>query len=77
MEESAVKKGRRRFVGIVAALPILQWLPSYRRRLLRGDVLAGAMVAALLIPQSLGYARIGTREVAPGIKLVTLEKQVW
>jgi len=72
VEESAVRKGRRRFVGIVAALPILQWLPSYQRRLLRGDVLAGAMVAALLIPQSLGYARIAGVPVEVGLYAVPL-----
>jgi len=33
--------------------------------------------AALGLYESLGYERIGTREVAPGIELVTLEKHVW
>jgi ribosomal protein S18 acetylase RimI-like enzyme len=33
--------------------------------------------AALGLYESVGYERIGTREVAPGIELVTLEKVVW
>jgi SulP family sulfate permease len=37
-------------------LPILDWLPNYRRRDLPGDVIAGAVVAVMLIPQSMAYA---------------------
>lgn len=33
--------------------------------------------AAIGLYESLGYERIGTREVSPGIELITLEKQVW
>ena len=33
--------------------------------------------AAIGLYESLGYERIGTREVAPGIELVTLEKLAW
>ena len=33
--------------------------------------------AAINLYESLGYERIGTREIAPGIELVTLEKHVW
>lgn len=39
-------------------LPILGWLPSYDRRWLRGDLIAGATVAALIVPKNLGYAGI-------------------
>jgi SulP family sulfate permease len=54
------------------ALPILRWLPDYRRDRLRGDVLAGAVVAALLVPQSLGYARIAGVPVEIGLYAVPL-----
>ncbi|MGA8046908.1 MAG: SulP family inorganic anion transporter [Dermatophilaceae bacterium] len=39
-------------------VPILTWLPSYDRRWLRGDLVAGFAVAALIIPKNLGYAGI-------------------
>jgi sulfate permease, SulP family len=39
-------------------LPILEWLPSYDRRLLRGDVAAAIAVTALIVPKDLGYAGI-------------------
>jgi sulfate permease, SulP family len=42
----------RRFV------PILEWLPRYDRRWLRGDVAAGIAVTALIVPKNLGYAGI-------------------
>jgi SulP family sulfate permease len=39
-------------------VPILEWLPSYDRRWLRGDVAAGIAVTALIVPKDLGYAGI-------------------
>ena len=39
-------------------LPILDWLPRYDRRWLRGDVAAGIAVTALVVPKNLGYAGI-------------------
>src|SRR5512147_1966380 len=39
-------------------LPILNWLPTYQRVWLRGDVLAGLTVLALLIPEGMAYAEI-------------------
>jgi high affinity sulfate transporter 1 len=53
-------------------MPILQWLPAYDRSRLRGDVIAGAIVAALLIPQSLGYARIAGVPVEVGLYAIPL-----
>ncbi len=44
--------GFRRFV------PMIGWLGSYQRRWLRGDLLAGVAVAALIVPKNLGYAGI-------------------
>ena len=39
-------------------LPIVDWLPKYDRRWLRGDVAAGIAVTALIVPKNLGYAGI-------------------
>jgi len=39
-------------------LPVLEWLPRYERRRLRGDVIAGVAVTALIVPKNLGYAGI-------------------
>ncbi len=39
-------------------LPIVDWLPRYDRRWLRGDVAAGIAVTALIVPKNLGYAGI-------------------
>lgn len=39
-------------------LPILNWLPGYERGWLRGDILAGLTVLALLIPEGMAYAEI-------------------
>ncbi len=53
-------------------MPIMQWLPEYPRSRLRGDILAGAVVAALLVPQSLGYARIAGVPVQVGLYAIPL-----
>ena len=39
-------------------LPILGWLPRYSRATLRGDLIAGVAVTALIVPKNLGYAGI-------------------
>ncbi len=39
-------------------LPVLQWLPTYRRAELRGDLSAGLTVGVMLIPQGMAYAMI-------------------
>src|SRR5215213_9567516 len=39
-------------------LPVLEWLPRYRRADLPGDVVAGITGAAVIVPQSMAYARI-------------------
>ena len=43
------------------------WLPRYRVAWLRGDLIAGAVVAALAIPQALGYASIAGAPVEVGL----------
>ncbi|HEY9495485.1 MAG TPA: sulfate permease [Intrasporangium sp.] len=44
--------------GIARVLPIVGWLRDYDRSWLRGDVIAGVTVAALIVPKNLGYAGI-------------------
>jgi high affinity sulfate transporter 1 len=45
----------------------LGWLPRYDRGLLRGDVLAGIAVAAMIVPKDLGYAGIAGVPVQNGL----------
>ena len=47
--------GARRSRGLV---PIVGWIRSYDRAWLRGDLVAGVTVAALIVPKNLGYAGI-------------------
>jgi len=39
-------------------VPILEWLPNYRRAALRGDMIAGLTTAVMLIPQGMAYAML-------------------
>ena len=48
-------------------LPARTWLPTYQRKWLKGDLIAGSVVAALAIPQSLGYASIAGLPVQVGL----------
>src|SRR4051795_5780064 len=43
---------------LAGVLPVLEWLPRYDRRRLRGDLAAGIAVTALIVPKDLGYAGI-------------------
>jgi len=51
-------------------VPAVRWLPGYERGWLRGDVVAGAVVAALAVPQALGYASIAGAPVQVGLYAV-------
>jgi sulfate permease, SulP family len=53
-------------------LPILTWLPAYSRKNLTADLLAGAVVAALIVPQALGYAGIAGVPVQVGLYAIPL-----
>jgi sulfate permease, SulP family len=44
--------------GIRRWLPILHWLPRYDRSWLRGDVIAGLTVVALVVPEGMAYASL-------------------
>jgi SulP family sulfate permease len=39
-------------------LPVFTWLPGYDRGWLRGDLIAGLTVWAVLVPEALAYASI-------------------
>ena len=39
-------------------LPILDWLPNYKKEWLKGDIIAGLTVGVMLIPQGIAYALI-------------------
>ncbi len=48
-------------------VPILEWSRRYDRKWLRGDVLAGIAVAAMIVPKDLGYASIAGIPVENGL----------
>jgi sulfate permease, SulP family len=56
--------------GLRRFLPILVWLPAYDRRFLRFDVIAGATVWGLLVPEMIAYA--GLAGLPPEAGLYTL-----
>jgi SulP family sulfate permease len=43
---------------LTRAVPILGWLPSYRRAWLGRDAIAGVIVVCLLVPEGMAYAQI-------------------
>ncbi len=51
-------------------VPAIAWLRQYDRRQLRPDLLAGGVVAALAVPQALGYAAIAGVPVVVGLYAV-------
>jgi len=60
--------------GLARFIPIVVWLPSYDRRFLRFDVVAGATVWGLLVPESIAYAGLAGLPAQAGLYtlLVTL-----
>ena len=53
--------------GLARILPILVWSREYDRSWLRGDLVAGLAVAALVVPKSLGYAGIAGVPIEHGL----------
>src|SRR5213595_4316967 len=51
----------------VRRIPIIGWLGSYDRSWLRGDLIAGVTVLALVVPKNLGYAEIAGVPVQNGL----------
>jgi sulfate permease, SulP family len=56
--------------GVRRYVPILTWLPAYDRSLLRFDVIAGATVWGLLVPEMIAYS--GLAGLPPQAGLYTL-----
>src|SRR5689334_16603833 len=48
-------------------VPILGWIRTYDRTWLRGDLVAGMAVTALIVPKNLGYAEIAGLPVQNGL----------
>ncbi len=46
---------------------MVEWLPRYERRWLRGDLAAGIAVTALIVPKNLGYAGIAGVPIENGL----------
>lgn len=65
----AIRRPRRLALGEMPRdwFPVRHWLPAYSRSRLRGDLVAGAVVAALAIPQALGYSTIAGLPVQVGL----------
>lgn len=53
-------------------LPILSWLPGYRKVDLRGDISAGLTVGVMLIPQGMAYAMIAGMPPVYGLYAATV-----
>lgn len=48
-------------------IPILSWLPQYKKRYFKGDVSAGITVGVMLIPQGMAYAAIAGLPLVYGL----------
>ncbi len=57
--------------GMARFLPVLEWLPNYDTAWLKGDIVAGLSVWALMVPTSLGYAAISGVPVQNGLYAIT------
>jgi sulfate permease, SulP family len=52
----ALFAGKAWGLGLIRHLPFLDWVRRYRRQDLAGDLMAGVVVAVMLVPQSMAYA---------------------
>jgi high affinity sulfate transporter 1 len=64
---SVAASSERPAAGIARLVPIVGWLPRYRRSQLRGDIVAGIAVTAMIVPKDLGYAGIAGVPVQNGL----------
>jgi sulfate permease, SulP family len=58
-------------------LPLLEWLPRYRKEWLRLDVVAGLTVAAVVIPKSMAFATIAGLPVQTGLYVAFMPMLVY
>jgi SulP family sulfate permease len=54
----ATPEGHSRRLDWACYLPFLGWMRHYRRQALAGDLIAGLVVAVMLVPQSMAYALV-------------------
>jgi SulP family sulfate permease len=62
-DHSELARGRR----IARFLPIFEWLPRYGRDDIAGDLMAAAVVAIMLVPQSMAYAMLAGLPLQVGL----------
>lgn len=58
-------------------LPILEWLPNYKKAYLNGDIFAGLTVGVMLIPQGMAYAMIAGLPPVYGLYAAMLPQLVY
>ena len=58
-------------------IPALEWLGSYRRKDLKGDLTAGLIVAIMLVPQGMAYAMLAGLPPVLGLYASTLPLVVY
>ncbi|MCH7411100.1 solute carrier family 26 protein [Belliella sp. DSM 111904] len=64
---------KRAFVdNIKSKVPILAWLPDYKRSDLQGDISAGVTVGIMLIPQGMAYAMLAGLPPIHGLYAATI-----
>lgn len=49
------------------SLPVLEWLPDYRKTWLRADIVAGLTTSAVVIPKAMAYATIAGLPIQVGL----------
>src|SRR6516165_6470793 len=52
---------------IARVLPILRWLPGYKRRWFRADLIAGLTLWGILVPEGIAYAGLAGAPVQAGL----------
>jgi len=52
---------------VALSLPVLEWLPDYRKTWLRQDVVAGLTTSAVVIPKAMAYATIAGLPIQVGL----------
>jgi high affinity sulfate transporter 1 len=52
---------------VAMSLPVLEWLPDYRKTWLRPDVVAGLTTSAVVIPKAMAYATIAGLPIQVGL----------
>ncbi len=58
-------------------IPILAWLPAYKREYLRWDAVSGVTVGALVIPASMAYAQLAGLPPVTGLYAATVPLVVY